>query len=397
MNEHFPRLLVATEFSPNGSGGGAAIVRQMLKGWPVEKLFWWSCLPETNHCFGQKTAAHAVARIPARLYPQQRLRSQKSWLLENVWSPWAVRHFRKTLERLQPDVVWAIPHGWSIPPLARVLPSGPVGFHVSIHDYMDMQGYSARYGRARAKRLAKLADGIYASAVSRDAICHPMVDDLRARTGANGTVAHAGLEAEDFEFLKTGSEPEAGSIRIAYAGSIQVASVFDIFVAALLKIRGQLPRPVTLEFYGDHSHRDRKWFDASWMTEHGNLPAAQLTAALKKCTWGFSPMDLTGDDPRYNRFSLPTKFVSYLAAGLPVITLGHPECSVVKMAAAYHVGVCVTTADVQQIGGQLAGALAEPEPGLKFRAGILRCAAAEFDAAKMRSVLRGCFRKGRGA
>ncbi len=51
-------------------------------------------------------------------------------------------------------------------------------------------------------------------------------------------------------------------------------------------------------------------------------------------------MALDDDDPRYNRFSFPTKFINYLAAGLPVITLGHPESSVVRMASEYQVGLC---------------------------------------------------------
>ena len=51
MITKFPRLLVATEFPPNASGGGAAVVRQMLKDWPVDRLFWWSPLPDNDPMF----------------------------------------------------------------------------------------------------------------------------------------------------------------------------------------------------------------------------------------------------------------------------------------------------------------------------------------------------------
>jgi hypothetical protein len=54
MTEKFPRLLVATEFSPNAAGGGPAVVRQMLKNWPAEKHRWQSCRP------GLKTASNQV-------------------------------------------------------------------------------------------------------------------------------------------------------------------------------------------------------------------------------------------------------------------------------------------------------------------------------------------------
>lgn len=133
------------------------------------------------------------------------------------------------------------------------------------------------------------------------------------------------------------------------------------------------------------------------MTSHGNLPRPELSAQLRLCTWGFSPMALTDDDPRYNRFSLPTKLVSYLAAGLPVITLGHSESTVVKMATAYPVGFCSTTNDVDTLAAQLLTALAESAPGAKYRAGIRQCALAEFDAARLRNALHENLIKAAGA
>ena len=207
MTPEYPRLLVATEFPPNGGGGGPAIVRQMLKGWPIDKLFWWSCLPETGLPFGQQAAAHAVATIPGKLYPQRHWCAQKSWLLEHAWTPWATRHFRRTLARVQPEAVWVVPHAWVIPPLANFLPGGGVGFHVSIHDYMGIETYISRFGRPRCQRMERMAEQLYAAAATRDTIGQPMLDDLRAHTGAGGTVTRAGLEPEDFDYL--GSPPEA--------------------------------------------------------------------------------------------------------------------------------------------------------------------------------------------
>jgi hypothetical protein len=387
----FPRLLVATEFPPNSPGGGGAVIRQMLKDWPASKLSWWSCGRDPNDLFGRKVAEHRVAAIPPKLYPNRRWPAQKSWLLETIWVPWAARHFKKTLDDLQPEVVWAIPHGWAIPPLARVLPQAGIGFHVSVHDYMDIQSAVARYGAARAKRMAALADGLFATATTRDAICRALADDLYARTGREGAVNRAGLEQEDFDYLATSPEAPGASIRIAYAGTIIAAQTFVTFVKALGQIRQQLPSPLTLEFFGDHSYRAQDWFQPDWMKEHGNLAAAELSRALKECTWGFAPMELTDDNPRYNRFSLPTKFVSYLAAGLPVITLGHPESTVVKMASQYDVGLCVTSAE--KLATQLPAALGAANPQAKYRAEIQRCALAEFDARRMRAALYENFQK----
>jgi hypothetical protein len=151
--------------------------------------------------------------------------------------------------------------------------------------------------------------------------------------------------------------------------------------------------PVSLELFGNDSYCARQWFDLSWMRERGNLAEPALTDALRKCAWGFSPMLLNDDDPRYNRFSFPTKFISYLAAGLPVITLGHRESSVVKMAEAYGVGLRTTTADPEKLGAEVLLALAQPEAAIIYRPAILRCVTAEFDARRMRAVLHNCFLK----
>ena len=378
---------MATEAWPNAPGGGLAVIRQMLKDWPVEKLFWWSCLPEYDRHFGRTVAAHHVARIPPKLYPHRRFCRLKSWLLEKIWVPWATQHFRKTLEALKPDVVWVIPHGWAIPPLAGVPSNSKTGFHLTVQDFMDSNSYTMRYGAARCRQWVQLTEQLYKNAATRDATSHPMIADLHAHTGASAAqMLHAGLEADDFAYLAETPGKHAEEIRIAYAGSILAEREFTLWVEALARIRPRLPQPLGLDFFGDHSYHARAWFDATWMREHGNLRAGELSKALRECTWGFSPMELTDDNPRYNRFSFPTKFISYLAAGLPVIAMGHPESSVVKMATAYSVGLCLTTSQPELLAGQLLAALSDPQ----LRASNIR---RRFAGARRWSLMRaGCGR-----
>jgi hypothetical protein len=388
------KLLVATEFPPNASGGGPAVVRQMLRGWPAENLFWWSCLRESDTRFGQQVREACCAPIPGRLLPQRRFTAVKSALLDNCWAPYARMHLARTIRRVQPDAVWVIPHNWSILPAAGVFLRSRVGFHVSIHDYVDVHSQPQKIGPARCRRMADLTDRLYASATTRDAISHPMATDLQARTNAEAAqVVHAGLEEEDFHFLATKTPTTDSTIRIAYAGTILVPKEFALVVTALSRVRSQISRPVSLELFGAHSYADEAWFDASWMRECGNLPETELLAALRGCTWGFSPMSLTDHDPRYNRFSLPTKFVSYLAAGLPIITLGHPESSVIQTAKRYSVGLAISSGDLEMLATQLGETLAAPNPWLEHGPEIIRCAKAEFDATRMRAGLHRCFEK----
>jgi hypothetical protein len=389
-----PRLLVATEFPPNASGGGPAVVRQMLRHWSSDKLFWWSCLPEADQRFGQKVAEHRVAAIPRRLYPNRRWGPVKAWLLENCWARWAAGHFRKTIAEFKPDVIWVIPHLWAIPPLSAVLAASDVSYHITVQDYVDAHDSAGRFGKQRVARMVRQAEDLYRGATTRDATSHPMIADLRAQTGCGAAqMLHAALEESDFNWLSQRPRASNRETRIAYAGTIIVEREFKLFIQALKRVKNRLSTPLTLEIFSAHKYHDRPWFDPLWIRDRGNLSEEEMLAALRECAWGFAPMALKDADPRYNRFSFPTKFISYLAAGLPVITLGHPESSLVKMAKAYEVGVCLTSDEAEDLSAKLLVALSDVSPREKYLGEIQRCGKIEFDAARMRKILYDCFEK----
>ena len=330
--------------------------------------------------------------------PHRRLTRVKSALLDRFWAPLASAHLLRTIRQIRPEVIWAIPHNWSILPLGSVLPKTGIGFHVTMQDYVDVHGQAKKFGSAQCRRMAESADLLYAAATTRDATSHPMIEDLQKRTGAEAAqMLHAGLEEQDFWFLESKDASHPIEIRIAHAGTILKQEEFALFVKALAQARPVLPLPISLHLFGAHSYATSRWFDPSWMHEHGNLPEEKLLDALRQCTWGFAPMELTDHDPRYNRFSFPTKFIAYLTAGLPVITLAHQDSSMARMAATYKVGLLSHSTDASNLSEQLSGALAIPMPRGKYRAEIIRCARTEFDANRMRHELRGCFSRASSA
>jgi hypothetical protein len=194
----------------------------MLAGWPVERLFWWSCFPDADGRFGQRVAAHRVATIPRRLYPSRKLTRVKSGLLDRFWAPWAAWHFRRSVSALRPAAVWVIPHSWAIPPLAQTLPGLPPAFHITVQDYPEMNSSIAAFGKDRCRRWAQAVDQLYCKATTRDATSHPMIADFRQRTGCEASqMMHAALEPEDFAWLEARSDAAPGTpIRIAHAGTI---------------------------------------------------------------------------------------------------------------------------------------------------------------------------------
>jgi glycosyltransferase involved in cell wall biosynthesis len=337
--------------------------------------------------------------------PAKKLTKLRAFLMEHLWAPRAARSLRATIARVKPDCVWVIPHDWSILPLGRVMCSewrvaGPKPrIHVTIQDFPDCHGHGEAWGHQRVRRLAQLQEQIYARADTADATSLPMLEELERRTGKRGLqMIHQGLEPQDFQYLESlvamhgtpGDSPPATRhsppIRIAYAGTVLVDEGFTILVRALERLRESDGLEVVLDFFAAHRYVKKPWFRAAWMREHGHLGDRKLLDALRQCHLGFIPMHLQDHDPRYNRFSFPTKFITYLAAGLPIIAFGHPESSVIKMAGGYRVGLCWQGGEEAVLEEGLRHLLREPYRE-RWAAELLRCAREQFDAEKMRRRL----------
>lgn len=390
------KLLVATDFPPDAPGGGPAVVRQMLSGFSGQ-VFWWSGRPSLGHT--AKALPRFVTKVahasPGRLFPQKRWTYLKALAMRTLWAPVAARSLKSFIQRVSPDCVWAIPHDWSIFPLSKILLQKNRGFarlHTTIQDFPDAHFHAVQWGPQTVSKMVREQEALFAKSDTADATSIPMLDYLRDHTGRAGTqMLHAGLEAKDFHFLETQAtrSSSTGPITIAYAGTILVEPEFSFFVQLLDKIRA-LGVDLRLAFWSAHSYAARPWFRREWMKEHGHLSEGDLMVCLRQCSWGFIPMSLSDQDPRYNRFSLPTKFITYLAAGLPILSLGHPESSLTKMTTAYRVGLQFLKADLSEA-PIWAPKLATAESRSQYVPEMIRCARAHFDAAKMRDVLWGCF------
>jgi len=388
MSSGLPKLLIATEFPPNASGGGPAVVRQLLKDWPSDKLAWWSCLPDDQRPPELQITIHEVAKIPRKLYPHFRWMGFKGWVLQKVWAPWAANHLRAMIRQYRPEVIWTIPNLWSIPPLAQVLPTAAVPYHITVHDYPDTRQSQKNMGQERARGFLSLVEQLYTQASSRDVISHEMATDLAAKTGcAAEQIFNAGIEPEDFAYLEQKKTIGGQTIKIAHAGTIIAEEAFIHLVQSLTRIRQRLSKPVELHLFGSHSYRERSWFASEWMIEHGNLAPEKFKVALRECQWGISAMELTDENPRYNRFSLPSKTVTYLAAGLAIISLGHKDSTIVHLARKHSLGIALEDGDLNKMDELLIEGLAEEDAWARYGKSILRCARSDFDAASMRSLL----------
>jgi hypothetical protein len=386
---HFPKLLLVTSFAPHPVG--AALSRQLLLGYPAERLHWWTCSP--SQACGGHLETHQIhyCPIPARLHPYRRLVRLKSWLVERLWLGRGAASLRRLATELQPDVVWCQLTGWAIPVFWRTGLLDTHRTHVTLWDYPTTQGFRHQFGRARADRFALLSEQMMARATTCDVVSVSMQRDLAARLGRQDIrVVHSGFEPWQLKRLEEAQPAPSSAIRIAYSGSIIAPETFEFFVRALGVLRHQMSRPIRLELFS-RSFRGEPWFDPEWMVDHGLLEEEAFVDQMQGCSWGFVPMHLADQDDAYNRHSFPNKFGTSLAAGLPLIVLAHRESTAAQMFREYPVGFFSDTTDLETLVKLLGQALAIENPRQLYRDRILECARKEFDAAEMRRRLWSCW------
>jgi glycosyltransferase involved in cell wall biosynthesis len=261
---------------------------------------------------------------------------------------------------------------------------------MTLHDFADTGGSIRTLGSRRGHRFQRMIEALYAGAVSRDVYMREIEDEMARVTGAKAdAVIRCGVEPGEFDYIRTKTflAPQ-NKIRIGYPGTIVTEEAFALFVEAIRLLQPRLPLPVEINLFGVHSYKNRPWFDPSLIIEHGYLPEEELTRRFRACNWGLALMEMDDSNPRYSRFTFPCKFSGALAAALPLICLGHPECTLTHMARKYQLGPVITSSSTTEIADQLLPALSKLDEPDRFRDEILRCADTEFNAERNRQTLR---------
>ena len=330
--------------------------------------------------------------------PHRRFTQTKGFLLEQFWAPSAARGLRAYIRKEKPDVLWLQASVWAIPVLHRAVRGLGIPWHITVHDLMDSVGLVRSLGAKRSARFQCMVDELYAGAVSRDVYMQETDDEMERVTGCKADIiVRCGAEPEEIAYVrdKVFSLPQ-DKIRIGYPGTIIAEDTFERFIAALKLLSPKLPLPVEVNLFGIHSYRNRPWFDRSIIVEHGYLPEDELDRRYRNCNWGLTIMEMDDSNPRYSRFTFPCKFTRALAAGLPIIVMGHPECTLTRFSKGFQLGPVIISADPQEIALELLPALSQSVDWPRLRGEILRCVETEFNAEVNREKLHGLFRADAG-
>jgi glycosyltransferase involved in cell wall biosynthesis len=385
----YPKVLFVHDCRPD-SVSSADLSRQLLRGYPPQRLAWWHCRYTALRAEPDLRADTVAGfHLPSWLIPSRRLNPLKSWLVERCWAPLAARHLQRMAAEIKPDVISVLLFGWSILVARRLKPLAGTRLHVSLWDFPDHASGRQTLGLARSQRIVQAMFQLVRRADSFDGISNAMLEEIAAQTGRTGGIlVHSGFEAQHLQALEQSSTAASDDvIRVAFVGTIISREAFLRVLDILENIRPALPRKLVLEFFGGRNYQSQPWFRPEWMVEHGVFTDQGLVEAVQRCSWGIVVMDPEGTDLRYSRFSFPNKIGTYLSAGVPVLGLGHPQSSLAEVMHHHPVGVFSSARAPEELARVLGEALATERPRLRYREAILKCARSEFDAAAMRQRL----------
>jgi glycosyltransferase involved in cell wall biosynthesis len=374
------RILVVPEFGPGSAGGSWVILKQLLRGVDWSQVYWWSFFREvSSYQFGGR---HHCFNLSTRFAPHRRLAGLKSSVLENVMVPFAASDLLSFIQSVEPDFILFLAHQWAIPVVHRIMPRVKTHWHLALHDMPDTAARVTALGADRAGRFMRQTEELYRQASSHAVISPAMAEEMRARTGIEcSNIFRCAVEPEILPRLRQPAlKPKDDTIRIGYAGTIIAEATFALLVRALKATRERLGRKIEIHLYSWHSYAGREWFDPSLIIEHGSKTEAEIYEQYQQLTWGLAIMNLEETDSRYNRFSFPCKFTAALAAGLPLICLGHRKSALIELAKNYRLGLVLTDEDADQLSDRICERLADYARFDHYRSEIARCAETDFNA-----------------
>jgi hypothetical protein len=383
-----PRILVVADFGPGTGGGGWILIKQFMRGLDWGQIYWWSPFASSSSTreFGGK---YKSCNISPRLSPNKRLKEIRGWIFEEIITRYAAAHLLSFIRETKPDFILFVAHYWGIPIVRRIMPQVKTHWHLALHDMPDTAGAVAQLGRARTSRFMTYIDELYAQATSRAVVSQAMADEMRRRAGiACSQIFRCAVEPEMLATLSQ-PRPEPGDdvIRIGYAGTILAEATFARLIAALQVVRQRTGRKVEIHLYSWHSYKNRDWFDPDIVIEHGAKHELEIYRCYQKLTWGLAIMELDDDNPRYNRFSFPCKFTTCLAAGLPVICIGHHASTLIDLVAHYRLGLSFSDQTTVSLADFFERNLFDFSFFNIYRSEIARCARMEFNAEHNRQKL----------
>ncbi len=313
-----PTLLVVTYYAPETHHGGAVCVQRLLADYPHEKLAWaHHDQPVTDPASpwsGVEQWSVPLLQRPNRfgLTPLKELGN---------WTVHAPRMARRTAERARAagvEAVLGIGPGlsvWTSHLIARRL---GVPLHLWIHDDPPTHAEYRNHGRRLVERARRCFLRAYRAAAARYTISEPMRGCYHEQTGCDAVVMPPSLDVQPTPPPKRSLDQR---LRIGFAGSLCGPDEWKTFLKALSRLFAGTPaerRPLVTAFADAHALPVPESARAC-VEVKGWQDAETVNRTLASMDFLYLPLWFSRGRRFHVTTSFSTKFVSYLAASVPVL------------------------------------------------------------------------------
>lgn len=330
-----PRLLVTSYFGPGWPSGGAVIVDGLLRDYPCDAYARFHVALRLATDPDPRRRGQAL-HVPGLLHP--RWRRLASRLLWDVGSRLQVRQAEAIVREFAPDVVWSVLDYLWVPFTFRFMQRTRLPVHVSVHDDPVASAQLAGWPASMLRRLERAFGFCYREAASRDVISEGMRHHYATNHARDAVIVTHGIDDSECRAITVPSPRRP--LRIVHVGNlhypeeaIRFAEAVQAHGTAELTLIGNPPASVRAA-----AHRLGIRI-VSWVSQ------AQLDVMLAEFDFAYLPYGFSPARRLFVETSFPTKLITYVKAGLPVLHHGPANSSVAAFLRRYRVGVLLDTMD----------------------------------------------------
>jgi hypothetical protein len=309
--------MLITPFSPSHGGGGAVILRSLLRNQEAATV--WATLQHRD-----------AVEPPAAFRCATRKSHESSWLAR----PAALS---QGLARLAADVnaqaLWVVAHGPVVPLIERLRTEIGLPLHLSVH---DDPAWSVTFRSRRELGLTPWIHQQFGRAVrcadSIDVISGPMRGELLRRYGVDSIVVHRVLDdpiEENRAYVSNEQYLEVGLL-----GSVYSAAQFSYIIATTARAARLLGTKARLNVVGTRVEALIQLAARAGDVDvnfTGHLPESQGIAILRRQFVLFLGYPFGIRERMIRRTSFPAKLATYVQAARPILLTAPYASSVLPL------------------------------------------------------------------
>jgi hypothetical protein len=365
-------ILFVQRFGLGGAGGGPRILRHLVADPPIAVRS--VCTSPT---------APGAAPVLEQRHPARpafgRLESTRvsPWLdlAEPAFQRRVVRGLERAAQETGAEAIHAVAHGLDFWPALNVARGMGLAYLLTVHDDL---GYVLRKSPLRGVALKRLAQA-WREADARFVITPELGEEFSRRYGRRDfVVVTDGVARREAREIP----PTRRSLDVYFLGSYHLAyrENFEALVAGLEQLRlDESERGISLTFRGGGIP-----FHPETALPVAVLPFAPeplIEQEIRSAGVLYMPLPFGVQHRDFVRLSLPTKLITYLGGGRPILYHGPADAAVARLLKEHEAGIVVNELDGEAVADGLRRAVAAQD-SMVTRA--LELAATEFDASRIR-------------